>query len=51
MTAHVASMGQMRNAYTVLVGKSERGRDHLRDLGVDGGKRTRILVMWGSATD
>jgi len=32
---HVARMGEMRNAYSILVGKSE-GRDHLEDLGVDG---------------
>jgi hypothetical protein len=33
--ARVARMGEMRNAYSILVGKSE-GRDHLEDLGVDG---------------
>jgi hypothetical protein len=28
-------MGEMRNAYKILVGKPE-GRDHSEDLGVDG---------------
>jgi hypothetical protein len=28
-------MGDMRNAYNILVGKPER-RDHLEDLGADG---------------
>jgi hypothetical protein len=32
---HVARMGQGRNVYRVLVGKSE-GKDHLKDQGVDG---------------
>jgi hypothetical protein len=32
--AHVARMEEGRNAYRVLVGKSE-GRDHLKDQGVD----------------
>jgi hypothetical protein len=27
-------MGEMRNAYNILVGKPE-GRDHLGDLGID----------------
>jgi hypothetical protein len=34
-SGHVARMGEMRNAYKVLVGKCE-GRDHSEDLGVDG---------------
>jgi hypothetical protein len=28
-------MGQMRNAYNILIGKL-KGRDHLEDLGIDG---------------
>jgi len=32
-TGHVECMGEMRNAYSILVGK---GRDHLEDLGIDG---------------
>jgi hypothetical protein len=28
-------MGEMRNAYTILVGNLKK-RDHLEDLGVDG---------------
>jgi hypothetical protein len=32
---HAARMGEMRNAYKVLVGKYER-RNHSEDLGVDG---------------
>jgi hypothetical protein len=32
---HVERMGDMRNAYDILVGKHER-RDHLEDVGVDG---------------
>jgi hypothetical protein len=31
----VASMGEGRNVYSVLVGKPE-GKDHLKDQGVDG---------------
>jgi hypothetical protein len=31
----VECMGEMRNAYNVLVGKPE-GKNHLKDLGVDG---------------
>jgi len=30
-------MGDMRNAYKILVGKSEGKRDHVGDLGVDAG--------------
>jgi hypothetical protein len=29
-------MGDRRGAYSVLVGKPERKRDHLEDLGVEG---------------
>jgi hypothetical protein len=32
---HVASMGETRNAYKVLVRK-QKGRDHVEELGVDG---------------
>jgi len=32
---HVARMGEIRNAYKILVGKHEE-RDHLEDPGVDG---------------
>jgi hypothetical protein len=32
---HVARMGEGRNVYRVLVGKS-RGKNHLKDQGVDG---------------
>jgi hypothetical protein len=32
---HVARMGEGRNVYRVLVGKSE-GKNHLKDQGVDG---------------
>jgi hypothetical protein len=35
-------MGQMRNAYNILLGKPE-GRDHLEDLGVDEIILVRIL--------
>ena len=38
---HVASMGERRGIYGVLVGKRE-GRDHLGDPGVDG----RIILRW-----
>jgi hypothetical protein len=34
-------MGEVRNAYNILVTKPE-GRDHLEDLGVDG----RIILEW-----
>jgi hypothetical protein len=34
-------MGERRGAYWVLMGKPE-GRNHLRDLGVDG----RIILKW-----
>jgi hypothetical protein len=32
---HAAHMGEMRNVYSILVGKLER-RDHSEDLGIDG---------------
>jgi hypothetical protein len=32
---HVARMGDMRNAYKILIGKTE-GRNHSEDIGVDG---------------
>jgi hypothetical protein len=35
MSANVARMGDMRNANTILVGKS-KGKSHLEDLDVDG---------------
>jgi len=38
---HVVWMGQMRNAYNILVGQSE-GRDHLEDLCTD----ARIISEW-----
>jgi hypothetical protein len=38
---HVASMGEVRGAYNILVGKPE-GRNHWEDLGVDG----RITLTW-----
>jgi hypothetical protein len=36
---HAACVGEMRNAYKILVGKLE-GRDHSEELGVD----TRIIL-------
>jgi hypothetical protein len=38
---HVARMGEMRNVYKILVGKTE-GKEHLEDLRVDG----RIILDW-----
>jgi len=38
---YVARMGEMRNAYRVLVGKPER-KNHAEDLGVDG----RMMLEW-----
>jgi hypothetical protein len=38
---HIACMGEMRNAYKILVRRPE-GRDHLEDLGIDG----RISLEW-----
>jgi hypothetical protein len=34
-------MGEMTNAYNVLIGKVE-GKDYMEDLGVDG----RMLLEW-----
>jgi hypothetical protein len=33
---HVVYVGEMRNAYEMLVGNPEKGSDHSEDLGVDG---------------
>jgi hypothetical protein len=33
-SGHVAHMGEKRNAYSVLVGKPERERDNLDDVGI-----------------
>jgi hypothetical protein len=33
---HVAGKDKRRNKYKVLVGKPERNRDHLEDVGLDG---------------
>jgi hypothetical protein len=38
---HVVHMGEMRNAYKILVGKPD-GRDHSEDLGIGG----RIIIKW-----
>jgi ribonuclease I len=38
---HTACMGQMSNAYKMLV-ESLKGRDHLKDLGTD----ERIILKW-----
>jgi hypothetical protein len=38
---HVASVGKMRNMYSILVG-SLKGRDHSEDIGVDG----KIILEW-----
>jgi hypothetical protein len=35
-------MGEIRNAYKILVGKPERKRDHAEYLGVDG----KIILKW-----
>jgi hypothetical protein len=32
---HVVSMGEMKGAYIILIGKPE-GKNHLEELGVDG---------------
>jgi hypothetical protein len=37
---HAGHMGEIRNPYKILVGKSE-GMNHLVDLGIDG----RIILM------
>jgi len=39
---HVACMGESRDVYRVLVGKSERKKNHLEDPGVD----VRIILRW-----
>jgi hypothetical protein len=39
-------MGEMINAYKILVGKPE-GRDHLEDLGIDGWEVwSRFIWLW-----
>jgi hypothetical protein len=40
-TGHAASMGEMRNAYRILVRKPE-GKNHSEDLGTDG----KIILEW-----
>jgi hypothetical protein len=35
-------MGELRNAYKILVGKLEKKRDHLEDLGTSG----KIILKW-----
>jgi hypothetical protein len=48
---HVASTGERRGAYSVLVGKPE-GRNHLEDPGVDGRIiLKRILEKWDGGMD
>jgi len=39
---HVTRMEEVRNAYSILIGKNLKGRDHLGDLSVDG----PIKVKW-----
>jgi hypothetical protein len=41
LAGHVACMGEMRNAYKILV-ESLKGRDYLEGLGVDG----KIIQDW-----
>jgi hypothetical protein len=41
LAGHVAFVGEMRNAYKILVGKTERKRPLVR-LGIDG----RIILKW-----
>jgi hypothetical protein len=41
MAGHVARIGDMRNEYSILVGKPER-KNHTEDLAVDG----RIILEW-----
>jgi hypothetical protein len=41
LAGHVARIGERRDVYSVLVGKSEE-RDHLGDTGLDG----RIILRW-----
>jgi hypothetical protein len=38
---HVASVGEMRNAYKILV-TNLKGRDHMEDFGVDG----KVILKW-----
>jgi hypothetical protein len=38
---HEAHMGEIRNAYNILVGKPE-GKDHTENLGID----ERIILKW-----
>jgi len=40
-SGHVACMGEIRNAYKIVVGKYE-GKNYSEDLGVDG----RITLEW-----
>lgn len=40
MLRHVAWSGEKRNSYRVFVGKLER--DHLQEVGIDGG----IILKW-----
>jgi len=39
---HVARMGEIRNAYNILVKDMMKGRDHLEDTGIDG----KIILEW-----
>jgi hypothetical protein len=41
LAGHVACMGEMRNAYRIVV-ENQKGRDHLEDLGIDG----KIILEW-----
>jgi hypothetical protein len=41
LAEYVAHVGEMRNSYKILVGKSQR-RDHSDDLGVD----WKIILEW-----
>jgi hypothetical protein len=40
---HVACMGEMRNAYKILVGELER-KNHSEDLGIDGRRSQSVSV-------
>jgi hypothetical protein len=46
MGGNVARMGEMKNAYKILIRKSE-GRDHAEDLGVVG----RLIFDWISGIE